>query len=428
MQVSVESGEGLERRMTVALPADQIEEAVTKRLKQIGRTARMDGFRPGKVPIGVLRRKYGGQVLQEVYGDMIESSYREAVQQEKLNPAGLPKIEPNKSDEEGVFSYIATLEVMPEIELAQLDGTIKRPVAEVMDQDIDEMIQKLRKQRASWNAVERAAQQGDQLKINFKGMIDGEVFQGGSASDVPLVLGSKSMIEGFESGLVGVVKEDKRTLELQFPEDYRVEDLAGKPVTFEVEVNEVAEEVLPEVDDEFAKAFGTAEGVGQLRADIRENMERELQQRIKAKLKSQVMDLILHSNRIEIPTALVNEEIDALRKQTRSHLREGQGSMELPREMFEEQAKRRVALGLLIAEIIKQNKIELDGARVRKTIEDYAASYEQPDEVIKHYYANREQLASVENVVLEDQVVDWVLAQAKVEDEPTSFSALTATD
>ena len=204
MQVSVESGEGLERRMTVALPADQIEEAVTKRLKQIGRTARMDGFRPGKVPIGVLRRKYGGQVLQEVYGDMIESSYREAVQQEKLNPAGLPKIEPNKSDEEGVFSYIATLEVMPEIELAQLDGTIKRPVAEVMDQDIDEMIQKLRKQRASWNAVERAAQQGDQLKINFKGMIDGEVFQGGSASDVPLVLGSKSMIEGFESGLVGV--------------------------------------------------------------------------------------------------------------------------------------------------------------------------------------------------------------------------------
>ncbi len=426
MQVSVESGEGLERRMTVELPAEVIEEAVTKRLKQIGRTAKMDGFRPGKVPMNMLRRHYGGQILQEVYGQMIETSYQEAIEQESLMPAGMPKIEPAKSDAEGVFSYIATLEVMPEIELAELEGEILRPVAEITDEDVAEMIEKLRKQRAAWNPVERAADEGDQVKINFKGIMDGEAFEGGSADDVPLVLGSKSMIDGFETGLVGVVKEEKRSLELKFPDDYRVEALAGKPVTFEVEVNEVAEQLLPEVDDDFAKEFGAEGGVDKLRTDIRENMERELEQRIKAKVKSQAMDMIFNSNSIDIPSALVEEEIEALRKQTRSHLRKGAGSVELPRDMFVDQAKRRVSLGLLIAEIIKQHKIELDSERVRKTIEEYAASYETPDEVIKHYYGNREQLAAVQNVVLEDQVVDWVLEQAKVTDEPTSFAALTA--
>ncbi len=426
MQVSVESGEGLERRMTVELPAEVIEEAVTKRLKQIGRTAKMDGFRPGKVPMNMLRRQYGGQILQEVYGQMIESSYQEAIEQESLVPAGMPKIEPAKSDAEGVFSYIATVEVMPKIELAALEGEISRPVADITDDDVAEMIEKLQKQRVTWNPVERAANESDQVKINFKGFIDGEAFEGGSADDVPLVLGSKSMIEGFETGLLGVVKEEKRSLELKFPDDYRVEELAGKPVTFEVEVNEVAEQVLPEVDDAFAKEFGAEGGVDKLKSDIRDNMERELEQRIKAKLKSQAMDLIYNSNSIDIPAALVDEEIEALRKQTRSHLREGAGSIELPKEMFEDQAKRRVSLGLLIAEIIKQHEIALDNDRVRKTIEEYAASYETPDEVIKHYYGSREQLAAVQNVVLEDQVVDWVLGQINVTEEPTSFAALTA--
>ena len=426
MQVSVESGEGLQRRMTVELPADQIEKAVTQRLKQIGRTARMDGFRPGKVPMNMLRRRYGGQVLQEVYGEMIENSYQEAIDQEKLVPAGMPKIEPVKSAEESVFAYVATLEVMPQIELAQLDGEITRPVAEITDDDVTEMIEKLRKQRVTWNPVERGANEGDQIKINFKGLMEGEAFEGGSANDIPLVLGSKSMIEGFEDGLIGVVKEEKRSLELQFPEDYRVEGLAGKPVTFEIEVNEVSEAILPEVDEAFAKEFGADEGVEKLKEDIRENMLRELKHRVRAKVKHQVMDLIYNSNPIDIPSALVEEEIEAMRKQTRSQLRQGAGSIELPREMFEDQAKRRVSLGLLIAEIIKQQKIELDADRVRETIEEYAASYETPEEVVKHYYGNREQLAAVQNLVLEDQVVDWVLAQARVMDEQTTFTALTS--
>jgi trigger factor len=426
MQVSVESGEGLERRMTVELPAEQIEAEVDKRLKQIGRTAKLDGFRPGKVPMNMLRRVYGGQVLQEVYGQMIETSYQEAIQQEKLQPAGLPKIEPKEATEEGLFGYVATLEVMPEIEPAKLEGKISRPVAEITEQDIDDMIEKLRKQRASWNSVERAADEGDQVKISFEGKVDGEVFEGGSADNVPLVLGSKRMIEGFEDGLVGMIKDEKRTIELKFPEDYRVEDLAGKPVTFEVEVSEVAEEVLPEVDADFAKEFGAEEGVDKLKNDIRENMERELAQRVQAKIKNQAMDLIYEQNRVEIPKALIDEEITALQKQTRERIGQGAGSLELPRDMFEEQARRRVTLGLVIGEIIKRNDIQIDSDRVRKTIEDFASSYEQPEEVVKYYYGNQQQLASIQNVVLEDQVVDWVLEQTEVVEEPTTFATLTS--
>ncbi len=426
MQVSVESGEGLERRMTVELPAEQIEAEVDKRLKQIGRTAKLDGFRPGKVPMKMLRRVYGGQVLQEVYGHMIESSYQEAIEQEKLHPAGMPKIEPKEASEEGLFGYVATLEVMPEVEPVKLEGKITRPVAEITEQDVDDMIEKLRKQRATWNSVERAATEGDQVKINFEGKVDGEVFEGGSAENVPLVLGSKRMIEGFEAGLVGMIKDEKRTIELKFPEDYRVEDLAGKPVTFDVEVSEVAEEVLPEVDEAFAKEFGAEEGVDKLKSDIRENMERELAQRVQGKIKTQAMDLIYEQNKIEIPKALIDEEITALQKQTRERIGQGAGSLELPRDMFEEQARRRVTLGLVIGEIIKRNDIQIDNDRVRKTIEDFASSYEQPEEVVKYYYGNQQQLASIQNVVLEDQVVDWVLEQTEVVEEPTTFATLTS--
>jgi len=426
MQVSVEAGEGLERRMTVELPAEQIEQEVTKRLKQIGKTARLDGFRPGKVPMNMLRRRYGGQVLQEVYGEVIESSYQEAVQQQNLHPAGMPKIEPNVTEGQNVFSYIATLEVLPEITLAKLEGTIKRPAAEVTDADVDEMLEKLRQQRGSWNPVERAAAEGDQVKVSFKGTMEGEAFEGGSGENMALVLGSKRMIEGFEAGLVGIVKEEKRTLELQFPDDYRVEELAGKPVTFDVEVSEIAEQVLPEVDEEFAKSFGAQEGVEKLRQDIRDNMQRELKQRIWTRLKNQAIDLLYNSNRIEVPGALVQEEIKALREQTRSQLQSGAGSIELPDNLFEDQARRRVTLGLVIGEVIKQHQIQLDRDRVRRTLEDFAASYEDADEVVKHYLTNRNQMAAIENVVMEDQVVDWILEQVQIEDEPTSFATLTA--
>jgi trigger factor len=425
MQVSVESGEGLERRLTVELPAEQIDAEVTKRLKKIGRTAKLDGFRPGKVPMNLLRRNYGGQVLQEVYGQMIESSYQAAIQQEKLQPAGMPKIEPSDATEEGHFRYVATVEVMPEITLNQLQGEIKRPVADITEQDVEDMILKLRKQRVTWSPVDRAAAEGDQVKISFKGTIDGEEFEGGSAENVDLVLGSGRMIEGFESALVGQSQGEKRSIDLKFPEKYQVEELADKPVTFEVEIMSVSEEVLPEVNDEFAKEFGAAEGVDELMADVRENMQRELTQRIEARIKNQIMDLVFEQNKTDIPSAMVDQEIDALRKQARQQLGQGAGSFELPREMFEDQAKKRVTLGLVIGEIVKQNDIQVDNDRVKQKIEEFAASYEKPDEVVNYYYNDEQQLASVRNIVLEDQVVDWVLGQIAVSDEQATFAELT---
>ncbi|MCG7923865.1 MAG: trigger factor [Candidatus Thiodiazotropha lotti] len=426
MQVSVESGEGLERRVTVELPAEKIDAEVTKRLQQIGRTAKLDGFRPGKVPMKLLRRNYGGQVLQEVYGQIIESSYQEAIQQEKLQPAGMPKIEPGESSEDdGLFRYVATVEVMPEITLNPLSGEIKRPVAEIADQDVDEMLLKLRKQRVTWSSVERDAAEGDQVKISFKGTIDGEAFEGGSAENVDLVLGSGRMIEGFESALVGKSKGDKSSIDLKFPENYRVEELADKPVTFEVEINDIAEEVLPEINDEFAKEFGAEEGVDKLMSDVRENMTRELAQRIEARIKNQAMDLLTEQNPIDVPTAMVDQEIEALQNQTRQQMAQGAGSFELPREMFEDQAKKRVTLGLLIGEIIKQNDIQVDNDRVKKRIEEFAASYEKPEEVVNYYYNDEKQLATVQNVVMEDQVVDWVLEQVTITEEQTTFAELT---
>jgi trigger factor len=428
MQVSVQSGEGLERRMTVELPADEINQEVEKRLKKIARTVRMDGFRPGKVPMKILRTRYGLQVQQEVFGELIQSSYPGAVDQEKLRPAGAPKIEPllDQSQGNARFAYTAVFDVLPEIELASLsEQSIKRPAAEVVDADVDEMIERLRRQRQTWEEVERGAQDGDQVHISFKGTIDGEPFEGGEASDVPVVLGSGMMVEGFEAGLVDASAGDKRSLELQFPDNYQVEKVAGKPVMFEVEVSKVAEPVLPELNEELAKSFGVESGdIGRFRDDIRGNMERELTQRIESKLKNQAMDTLLEAHKIEVPAALVEEEIDALRQQARQGT-PAAGNMELPRNLFEEQAKRRVALGLIIAEVVKKNDLKVDPERVKSTIEEMAASYEDPQEVVNFYNSNQQQRASVESLVLENQVVEWVLEQARVEEEPSSFKEVT---
>ncbi|MES9967075.1 MAG: trigger factor [Sedimenticola sp.] len=430
MQVSVESSEGLERRMTVELPVEQVNEAVEKRLKEVARTARLDGFRPGKVPMSVVRKRYSAEVRSEVFGDLVQSTYFQALAQEKLQPAGEPVVEPLEKDADQGMGYIATFEVMPEITLQDIsDKEIKRPVAEVTDEDFAAMMDKLRNQRTTWNDVDRAAQDGDQVTIDFVGKVDGEAFEGGTANSVPLVLGSNSMIEGFESGLVGAAADEERNLDLQFPEDYRVDSLAGKAATFEVKVTKVAEPVLPEVDDEFAKAFGIAEGgVEALNKEIRSNMERELEDKIRNSLKDQAMEVLLEANPIDVPAVLVKQEAEALLQQMRANMaQQGHNSeMDIPVNLFEDQAKRRVTLGLVIGEVIKENNIELDADRVRERVEQFAQSYEKPQEVIDYYYGNKQQLAAIENVVLEDQVVDWVLDQAKVEDAPAVFAELMA--
>ena len=428
MQVSVESGEGLTKRLLVTLPAEQVNAVVDAKLKEAARTVRLDGFRPGKVPVRVVKQRFGAQIRQDAYGELIQSSFYEAASQENLKPVGEPSIELREDEAEGGLAYTATFEVMPEIELAELaELEIKRPVAEVTDEDVDNMIQKLREQRTEWEEVDRPAQDGDRLTIDFRGFIDGEAFEGGSAEDVQLVLGSGTMIPGFEEGLIGARAGEQRTLELKFPEDYRVEHLAGKDATFEVGVKAVAEPKLPEVDEEFVKSLGVEDGTEEsLRKEVRENMERELRQKIKARTKEQVMDALLAAHEIPVPQAMISREAVALKQQTQQDMAQSgqQSSLDLPLSIFEPQAERRIKLGLIIGEVIRRAEIELDQSRVDQAIAEQAATFEEPQEVIDWYANNPQARSSVENVVMEDQAVDWILEQAKVEEEPLSFDEL----
>ncbi len=432
MQVSVESKEGLERWMTVELPAERINQEVEKRFQTIAKSAKIDGFRPGKVPMSVIRKRYAEQVLMEVHGELIQSTYYEALGQEKLHPVSDPVIEPVQKEPGEGFGYTAIFEVMPEIELGDMSKVnVKRPVSEVSDEDVQNMIEKLRNQRTTWSDVERKSKLGDQITINFKGSIDGELFDGGSADNVPLVLGSNSMIAGFEDGLVGTSAGEQTTVNVTFPEDYQAENLAGKDASFEIEVIKVAEPVIPEVDEEFIKAFGVEEGsLEALQQEIRTNMERELADKLGALVKERAMDALLEANDITIPNNMIKKEAQALKDQTKQNMEQyGQKSeIDLPIDLFEDQAKRRVSLGLLVAEVIKANEMKLDEDRVKSKLEQFAQTYEKPQEVIDYYNSNAEQMALLQNIVLEEQVVDWVMEQANVEDVKSSFEEITAPD
>lgn len=425
MQVSVEAGEGLERRMRVNLPFEEVSTEVEKRLQQLARRAKLPGFRPGKVPMKVLRQRYNEQLHQEVFGDMVQKSLFEAFGQESLQPVGMPHIEPDLDIAAGRMGFTAIFEVMPEIELASVsDKVVKRPVSELTDADLDSMIQRLREQRKTWEAVERPAQTGDQLSIGFVGTVDGEPFEGGTTNGFKLELGSGRLIPGFEDGLIGATVGETRVLDLTFPDPYQAEHLAGKPVRFEVTVDSIAEPHLPEIDTEFVKNFGVEDGdVERFKADVRRNMERELKERLTARTKERVMDMLHEANPIELPKSLIQSEMRAMAEQMRQAL--GGGQMQLPPGMFESGAKRRVALGLILGQIIRDNEIKADPARVRETVERMASSYEHPQQVVDYYYADAERLSSVQGLVLEEQVVDLMLEQAQVEDEPLTFAQLT---
>ncbi len=425
MQVSVETGEGLERRLRIDLPFERIEGEVDKRLQQLARNARVPGFRPGKVPMKMVRQRYGDQVHQEVFGELVQSSFSEAVTKEALRPAGMPRIEPDIDRDEKRFAYTAIFEVLPQFELAPLSGkVVKRPLAEVTDGDLESMIERLRTQRRSWQPVQRPAQAGDRVTLSYVGSIDGEPFEGGSSDSSQVEIGSGRMIQGFEEGLIGAAANETRGLDIRFPDEYHAAHLAGKPVHFEVSIKSVDEPVLPEVDAEFARNFGVEDGdVAHFRADVRANMERELKQRIKARIKESVMDVLVAENAIDIPSVLVAEEVKSLKDQMRQNM--GGGQMELPDNLFEESARRRVALGLIIAEIVRANGITADASRIRAAVEEMASTYEQPQEVIDYYYGDRKRLAPVESLVLEEQVVDWALGQMTVEDEAMTFAQVT---
>lgn len=425
MQVSVEKTSELSRKMTVSLPEEMIQEKMDVRFKSLAREVKVDGFRPGKVPVRVVKKMYGERVRGEVVGDLIQSTYVEALQKEKINPAGYPHID-SSNKEEG-FEYTAEFEVYPEISLDGVSALeIKNPVATVEQVDQDAMVAKLREQKKVWADVERASEKGDRVTVSFSGVCEGENFTEGKVEDYAVEIGGGKMIPGFEDELIGLEVGATKTFDVTFPESYGNEKLANKPATFDIEVSKIEVASLPEIDEEFIKAYGVEDGsLDSFNADVKANMERELAQGLKGKLKNTVMDALYENIQITIPNVLIDEEVKNVMKPYEANLKQ-QGmnleDLDLPKEMFEEQAKRRVALGLLLGEIIKQNDIKIDDAKVKSTIEEMANSYERPEDVLEWYYADETRLNEVKQMVLEDQTVAWIVDQAKMTDETVSFA------
>lgn len=426
MQVSVETTTGLERQLTVVVPADRVDSDVAKRVQQTARTVRLDGFRPGKVPVKVVKKRYGQGIRQEVIGEVVQQSFYEAIQQENLTPAGGPNVE-FKTDKEGEdFAYTATFEVYPEIALADFSGVeIEKNSAAITDADLEQMIDTLQKQQASFEVADKAAAEGDQLNIDFEGFIDGEAFDGGTATGMDLVLGSNTMIPGFEAALEGVQAGDEKEVNATFPEEYHAENLKGKTAKFNVKVNTVSSQVLPELNEEFFAKFGILENsLEKFKIEVRKNMERELNQALKSKLKEAVFGKLVEINEIDVPAALIDGEIDAMRRQAIQQFGGADANIDpnmLPKEMFSEQAEKRVKVGLLVSEVVKSNELKVDDDRVRTTVEEQAATYQEPQEVIDWYYSNQEMLGQVQNLVLEDQVMDLLLDSAKVSETELSY-------
>ncbi len=425
MQVSVEKTSELSRKMTVSVPEEVVQEKMAARLKSLAREVKVDGFRPGKVPQHVVKKMFGDRVRGEITGDLIQSTYYEALQNHDLKPAGYPHINPSDGNEG--FIYTAEFEVYPEISLegiGQLE--IVKPTAKVEESDVDDMIEKLRAQKKYWTPVEREARDQDRVTISFTGTSESENFTDGKVEDFQVEIGAKKMIPGFEDNLVGLKTGEIKSFSVAFPEDYGNAKLAGKQAEFEVEISKIEESNLPEVNEQFIKEYGIDEGsVASFREDVRNNMERELGQALHGKLKNAVMDALHEKIQIAVPSALVDQEIESLMepyKQTAKRQKIKLEDLQLPAGIFEEQAKRRVALGLILAEIIQKNDIKLDADKVRSTIEDMSKSYETPEDVVNWYYADEKRLNDVQQMVLEDQTIDWLVAQSKVSESSVTFS------
>ncbi|MGH1486513.1 MAG: trigger factor [Cellvibrionaceae bacterium] len=434
MQVSVETTTGLERRLTIAVPAADIDDKVNEKLAEVAKTAKINGFRKGKVPLKVVQQQYGQAARQEVASDIINSSYMKAIEQESVRPAGYPKIEVNTMEPGKDLEYVATIEVYPEVTVGEFtDYEITRLDADINDADVDKAIESLREQQASFAEAKRAAANGDQVTIDFLGTKDGEEFQGGKGDDFKLTLGSNSMIPGFEGGIEGMSAGDQKTLSLTFPEDYQVDDLKGAAADFAITLHKVEEKTLPEVDEDFMKHFGS-DTMDTFREEIKKNMERELKRAVQSKLKASVMDKLVENHKVELPQALISSEIETLREQMMQQFGGMQQNQNLdlksllPDDMFTEQAERRVSLGLILGEVVKTNDFKADADKVRAYIEETASSYEKPEEVVNYYYQNQQMLSGVESVVLEDMVVDAIVEQAKVTDETVGYDEAIATN
>ena len=421
MQVSVEETSELGRKLTITIPTDKVEKEVNQRLNSLKGRAKIDGFRPGKVPMNVVRQRYGAQVNQEVMADEMQASYRDAVLQEKLRPAMAPQIEPQKAEKGEDLTFIASFDVYPEFTLSdfsQLEVTV--PSSEVGDADVDQTLERMRKQRMDWSEVDDACKNEQRITLDFVGTLDGVEFEGGKAEDFPLVLGDGGMIAGFEDNLLGLKAGENKNFAVTFPEDYGNSELAGKEATFDVSVKKVEEGKLPEVNDEFISAFGVDGTVDALKTEIKKSLDGELQQQLKVKSKEAVMQVLLDNNELPLPESMVTQEVSALRQQALENFKMETDS-ELPDTLFEEEAKRRVKLGLIIGEIVSKQEMQVDVQLVNQRIEQLASQYADRDQVIQYYSTNNQARASVESLVMEDQVVDWILEQVIKKENKESF-------
>ncbi len=433
MQQAVETKPSpLERQLKVAVPVAQLEADIASRIRKLARTVKMQGFRPGKVPIKMVERHYGFQVRQEALSESVQTLFAEAVRTQNYRVAGMPRFEPVQGAENAAaFEFQAVFEVYPEITHGDLSShKVVRPVTEVAEKDVEATVETLRKQRATFDRVTRAAASGDLVNIDFEGTVDGAPFEGGSGKNFAVVLGEGRMLPDFEKGIVGLAEGARKTFPVVFPDDY-VEHLKGKTAEFTVTVNQVAEPKLPEVTPDFAKALGVEDGdVARMRAEIRQNIEREVKKRVQAKVKEQVMAGLVAAATFELPRALLDMEIARMRDAAVADLKQRgitSQDIQLPGELFADRARSRVTLGLLVADIVRKQDLAARPEQVRKVIEEHADSFEQPAEMVRWFYGQPERMAEVEAVVMEDNVVEWALGRMKVEDTPTAFEDLMGT-
>jgi trigger factor len=427
MDVTVESTGTLERRMRVELPAERIEKEVENRLKSVGRTAKIKGFRPGKVPATVVRQRYGVQVRQEVLTDLMGQSYRDAVAQENLNPVARPKIEPVVSKDGKGFAFVATFEVLPEVRLKNLEKIkVTRPDIQISDQDCNDMLLSLRQQKATWKPVDRKSKDGDRVIVDFDGTLKGEPVKGGKGDNVPVILGKGQMLPDFEKGLTGLAAGEESTFKVKFPKDYHVEDLASQKVEFAVKVHRIEEPELPPLDDTLAEQYGVTEGgLGQLRKDVLSNMEREARQKVTADIKMQVLNALLELNPIDVPQALKYEEMHSMQHEAMRRMgiedHDHKHDKGPPMSDFAEAAEKRVRLGLLVNQVIADHNIVVDPAQVRQRVEDICSGYEDAEKMVASYLGNQQMMASIEPMVLEEQAIDWLIGNGEEKINKVSF-------
>lgn len=425
MQVSVET-QGLEHRLAITVPADSVDTAVKSRLQQLAKTQRINGFRPGKVPVSVIKKRFGEAVRQEVAGEVMQRNFYEAVIKEKLNPAGMPSFELKSNVDGQDLEFVATFEIYPEVKLQGLDEVeVEKTVVEITEKDLDNMMKTLQKQHATWKETKRKIRKDDKVTMDFVGTVDGEEFEGGKAEDFTLELGQGRMIPGFEDPIVGAKTGEEVEVNVTFPEDYHAENLKGKDAQFKVTIKQVEGLNLPKIDEEFAKLFGIEDGdIEALRAEVKKNMQRELDQTLKTQLKESVIAGLLAKNTVDLPKALVEQEIGQLREQAKQRFGQQPNVPDLPDELFKENAERRVSVGVLLGEVIKEHKIEVDDAKVKELIETTASAYEDPTEVIEYYNSNEQLMQQIKNLAVEEQAIEKCLELAKVTEVSKKFDEI----